>query len=87
MLAVNYSQFRDNMKTNLDKVSDDFETLFVTRKENRNVVVISEAAYNNLLESIHVMGNKANYDWIMESKAQLENGSLHAHELSEDADE
>ena len=87
MLAVNYSQFRENMKSNLDLVSDDFETLFVTRKENRNVVVISEAAYNNLLESIHVMGNKSNYDWIMESKAQLEAGRFQAHELSEDKDE
>ena len=87
MLAVNYSQFRDNMNTNLDLVSDDFETLFVTRKENRNVVVISEAAYNNLLESIHVMGNKANYDWIMASKAQLEAGKYQVHELSEDKDE
>ncbi|MDU1029639.1 MAG: type II toxin-antitoxin system Phd/YefM family antitoxin, partial [Clostridiales bacterium] len=42
MIAINYSQFRGNMKEHLDQVTDDFETLVVTRKENKNVVVISE---------------------------------------------
>jgi hypothetical protein len=31
-----------------------------------------EEAYDNILENIYVMGNKENYDWLMESKAQLE---------------
>lgn len=31
-----------------------------------------EETYNNLMENIYVMGNKINYDWLMESKAQLE---------------
>ena len=26
----------------------------------------SEESYNNLMENIHVMGNKANYDWLMD---------------------
>jgi antitoxin YefM len=88
MLAVNYTTLRDNMKTYMDKVTDDYETMIVTRKDNKNVVMISEEAYNNLLENIHVMGSKINYDWLMESKAQLENGIISAHKLTEvDADE
>lgn len=27
-----------------------------------------EETYNNLMENVYVMGNKANYDWLMESK-------------------
>lgn len=88
MLAVNYTNLRDNMKTYMDKVTDDYETMIVTRKNNKNVVMLSEESYNNLMENIHVMGNKANYDWLMESKSQLENGSLNLHGLDEaDADE
>lgn len=83
MLAVNYTTLRDNMKTYMDKVTDDYETMIVTRKDNKNVVMLSEEAYNNLMENIHVMGNKANYDWLMESKAQLEKGSLSIHDLVE----
>lgn len=50
---------------------------------NKNVVMISEEAYNNLMENIHVMGNKTNYDWLMESKSQLEKGKFSKRELVE----
>ena len=88
MLAVNYTNLRDNMKTYMDKVTDDYETMIVTRKNNRNIVMLSEESYNNMMENIHVMGNKTNYDWLMESKAQLEKGKFSVHELlEEDIDE
>ena len=83
MLAVNYTNLRENMKMYMDKVTDDYETMIVTRKDNRNVVMISEETYNNLMENIYVMGQKANYDWLMESKAQLEGGKASVHALAE----
>ena len=83
MLAVNYTNLRENMKTYMDKVTDDYETMIVTRKDNRNVVMISEESYNNLMENVYVMGNKANYDWLLESKKQLENGNIKQHKLIE----
>ena len=67
----------------MDKVTDDYETMIVTRKNNRNVVLLSEETYNNLMENLYLVGNKANYDWLMESKAQLENGLFSVHELDE----
>lgn len=83
MVAVNYTNLRDNMKMYMDKVTDDYETMIVTRKDNKNVVMISEESYNNLMENIYVMGNKENYDWLMKGKAQLENGQCSVHELVE----
>ncbi|MCR5661623.1 MAG: type II toxin-antitoxin system Phd/YefM family antitoxin [bacterium] len=87
MIAVNFTQFRNEMKSHLDLVTDDYETIIVTRKDNKNVVVISEESYNNLLENIHVLGNKSNYDWLMESKKQLEAGQAKRRDLIEVADE
>ena len=87
MLAVNYTNLRDNMKTYMDKVTDDYETIIVTRKDNKNVVIISEEAYNNLMENIYVVGNKTNYDRLMESKAQLEKGNLSIQELVEESED
>ena len=88
MLAVNYTNLRDNMKAYMDKVTDDYETMIVTRKNNRNIVMLSEESYNNLMENIYVLGNKANYDWLMESKSQLGKGQFSTHELiEEDIDE
>lgn len=83
MLAVNYTNLRDNMKAYMDKVTDDYETMIVTRKDNRNIVMLSEESYNNLIENVYVMGSKANYDWLMESKTQLEKGKVSAHNLIE----
>lgn len=83
MLAVNYTNLRDNMKSYMDKVTDDYETMIVTRKDNKNVVMLSEESYNNLMENVYVMGSKANYDWLMESKMQLEKGKVSAHNIIE----
>ena len=74
MIALNYSQFRENMKANLDLVTDDYETLIITRNDNKNAVIMSEEMYNNLMENIYIMSNKNNYYWLMESKRQLEKG-------------
>lgn len=87
MLAVNYTNFRENLKDYMDKATDDYETMIVTRKNNKNVVMISEESYNNLMENVYVMGNKSNYDWLMESKEQLESWKYTKHDLIEVQDE
>lgn len=87
MLAVNYTSLRKNMKSYFDKVVNEYETMVVTRKNNENVVVLSEDTYNNLMENIHVLGNKEDYDWLTESKKQLEEGNQKIHDLIEDAHE
>ena len=87
MLAVNYTNFRENLKDYMYKATDDYETMIVTRKNNKNVFMISEESYNNLMENVYVMGNKSNYDWLMESKEQLESGKYTKHDLIEVQDE
>ena len=87
MLAVNYSSLRDNLKNYCDKVSDDFETVIVTRKNEKNVVIISLEEYNNLKENLYIMSNPKNYSRLLESKRQLETGNFKAHELIEDNDD
>ena len=74
MLAVNYSNMRDNFKDYCDKVTDDYETVIVTRKNDKNVVMISLEEYNNMKENLYIMSNKKDYDRIVTSKKQLEAG-------------
>lgn len=76
MLALNYSHLRNNMKAVFDRCSDDAETIIVTRKDNRNVVVMSEDAYNNLLENHYLRASKANYDHILLGIRQAKEGKL-----------
>ena len=81
MLAVNYTNLRDNMKSYMDQITDDYETMIVTRKNNKNVVMMSEEAYNNLMENVYIIGSKNSYDWPMESKTQLERGKRVLHDF------
>ena len=74
MLAINYSSVRDNFKDFCDKVTNDYETIIVTRKNNKNVVLISLEEYNNMQENLYIMSNKKYYDSLVKSKEQLESG-------------
>ena len=74
MLAINYSTLRNSMKKYFDIITDSIETIVVTRKSGNNIVMMSEETYNNLIENSYLTQNKTNYDWLMESKSQLESG-------------
>jgi len=51
MLAVNYSTIRNNLKDYCDKVTNEEETVIVTRKDEKNVVILSMAEYNRLTKA------------------------------------
>jgi antitoxin YefM len=52
MLAVNYSTIRENLKSYCDKVTDLNETVIVTRKDEKNVVIISLDEWNELQKAV-----------------------------------
>ena len=74
MLAVNYSTLRNNLKTYCDKATDDAETVVVTRKNEKNLVLMSLDAYNNMIENIYLRSNHKNYQHILDGIKQLESG-------------
>ncbi|MFI3168597.1 MAG: type II toxin-antitoxin system Phd/YefM family antitoxin [Faecalibacterium sp.] len=48
MLAVNYSTIRNHLKDYCDRATDDNETVIVTRKDEKNVVILSLEKWNEL---------------------------------------
>lgn len=52
MIAVNYSTIRENLKSYCDKVTDMNETVIVTRKDEKNVVIISMDEWNALQKAM-----------------------------------
>lgn len=83
MLAINYSTLRNSMKKYFDIITDSIETIVVTRKSGNNVVMMSEETYNNLIENSYLTQNKRNYDWLMESKSQLESGKTISKDIKD----
>lgn len=85
MLAVNYSTMRSNLKDYCDKATDNDETVIVTRKDEKNVVLMSLEKYNQIVK----MARNAEYlAMIDRSMAQLAAGNGQQHDLIEvDANE
>ncbi len=85
MLAVNYSTIREQLKNYCDKVTDEHETVIVTRKGEKNVVLISLEEWNALQKAAKNAEYLAKIDRAIE---QLSDGKGQFHELIEvDEDE
>ena len=84
MLAVNYSTIRSKLKNYCDKVTNDAETVIITRKDEKNVVIISLDEYNMLIKAAKKAAYLNKLDRAIE---QLTNGEGKAHDLIEADDE
>ncbi|MBW1606324.1 type II toxin-antitoxin system Phd/YefM family antitoxin [Lactobacillus sp. Sy-1] len=84
MEATTYSNFRKQLKMYMDKATENFEPIIVTRKDNKNAVLISETEYNNMLENQYVLGNPDNLKWLEKGKKQVESGQFMRRELSDE---
>lgn len=80
MLAVNYSTVRNNLKDYCDKATDLQETVIITRKNEKNVVLMSLDKYNQLEKAAR---NAEYLAMIDRGIAQLEAGKGQQHELIE----
>ena len=76
MLAVNYSTYRNKLKEYCDRVTDDNETVIVTRKSEKNVVVMSLEEYNNMMESLRILKNPSYFIELFQSLQQLQQGGI-----------
>ena len=73
MLAANYTALRNNLKDYCDQVCDTRDTLIVTRKADRNVVMMSLERYNELEKLVR---NAQYLAMLAESDRQLREGRV-----------
>lgn len=73
MLAVNYSTIRSKLKDYCDKATDNNETVIITRKDEKNVVLMSLEQYNSVMKAVR---NSEYLDKIDKSMKQLEEGKI-----------
>lgn len=80
MLAVNYSTIRNNLKTYCDEATDNDETVIVTRKDEKNIVILSLEKYNQMEKAAR---NAEYLAMIDRGITQLSSGRGQQHELLE----
>lgn len=81
MLAANSTTVRTNFKDYCDKAVDNDEAVIVTRRNGRNVVMISLEQYNRMVTKLK---NAEYLQMIDRSLEQLRDGKGQIHELIED---
>jgi antitoxin YefM len=80
MKVINYTDLRLNLKKWLDIVVDDVEEIIVTRKNNKDLVLISLDEYNSLKETQYLLSGK-NRDVLLNSLQEAKAGKTIENEL------
>lgn len=83
MIATNFSNVRNNFKEVCDRVVQDSDIAIITRKNDENVVLMSQAQYDNMTENLYIRDSKSNYERLKESIKQAENGKLIQFEVED----
>ena len=78
MLAVKSMDVRDNFKSLCDKVFNG-ETLIISRPKNENIVMLSEAKYNEMMKA----KRNAEYPMLDKSMAEAEAGGFVTKSIEE----
>lgn len=74
MLTTSISDFRKDIRSYLDKVTKDFETLVINRGKDAGVVVISLEEYNSLQTTQHELSSKKNEQRLDSAISKFKNG-------------
>jgi antitoxin YefM len=84
MNTINYSTFRSNLASVLDKVNDDHVPVLVTRQNGKPAVILSLEDYNAFEETAYLMASPANAKRLNQAIAEVEAGNVTQHELIEE---
>ncbi len=83
MIAASISDFRKDIKSYLDRVTNNFETLIINRGKDNGVVVISLEEYNSLNATQHELSSKSNEQRLDSAIEKLKSGAMFSKELIE----
>lgn len=73
MQTVFYSQARNNLRTIINKVCDDFDEYVITTKDDKSAVLISYEEYSAMKETMYLLSSKNNRDRLNDAVEQIEN--------------
>jgi antitoxin YefM len=75
MNAITYTAARANLARTMDRVCEDHEPIIITRNSDQSVVMLSLDDYSALEETAYLLRSPANAGCLLESIAELDQGS------------
>ncbi len=83
MQITTVSDFRKNIKTYLDSVVKNFETLIINRGKDSGIVVMSLQEYNSLMATNHELSSRKNELRLDSAIEKLREGKNFEKDLNE----
>lgn len=83
MEITTYSNFRQHLKSFLDKVFKDRSPLFVTRAKGEDVVVMSKSDYESMQETFYLLKSPKNAERLLRGIEEFEKGMGEEKKLME----
>ncbi|MGY6522841.1 MAG: type II toxin-antitoxin system Phd/YefM family antitoxin [Mongoliitalea sp.] len=84
MQITTVSDFRKDMKTYLDRVAKNFETLIINRGKDSGIVVMSLEEYNSLMATNHELSSRKNELRLDAAIEKLKKGETFSNDLIKD---
>lgn len=83
MLTTTITDFRKDIKSYLDKVTDNYETLIINRGNDIGVVIMSLDEFNSLNATNHELSSKKNEQRLDSAIQKFRTGNSFTKELIE----
>ena len=83
MITTNISDFRKDIKSYLDKVVQNFETLIINRGKDQGIVVMSLQEYNSLMATNHELSSQKNESRVDSAIEKFRNAKSFTKDLVE----
>ena len=84
MLTTTLSDFRKDIKSYFDRVTQNFETLIINRGKDNGIVIMSLAEYNSLCATQYEMSSKENQRRLDSAIEKLKSGNSSRKKLIEE---
>ena len=81
MQAIVYSNARNNLRSLINKVCDDFDEFIISTKDNKTAVLMSYDEYASMKETLYLMSSKNNRERLDNAIEQIEKGNFQTKEL------
>ena len=82
MITTTISDFRKDIKTYLNKVTQNFETLIINRGKSSGVVIMSLEEYNALQTTQHELSSRKNEERLDSAISKFNTGKRFTKELA-----
>lgn len=83
MRAANFSEFRNGLKSYLDDVEENNETVIIKRSKGNGAVLISLDEYNSMQETMYLSASRKNANHLLKGIEEAKSGKRKEVSLEE----